>query len=62
MLLQIRIGRPLCFVFADAAQLVTHAWREWFGNDHPRVLRRKDRIVVPGDTEGEIVTPFLRRP
>ena len=43
-------------------KLVMHAWRERFGNDHPRVLRRKDRIVVPGDTEDEIVTAFLRRP
>ena len=40
-------------------KLVMHAWRERFGNDHPRVLRRKDRIVVPGDTEDEIVTAFF---
>jgi len=37
-------------------KLVMQAWCERFGNDHPRVLRRKDRIVVPGDTEDEIVT------
>jgi hypothetical protein len=37
-------------------KLVVQAWRERFGNDRPRVLRRKDRIVVPGDTEDEIVT------
>jgi hypothetical protein len=40
-------------------KLVMQAWRERFGNDHPRVLRRKDRIVVPGDTEDEIVTALL---
>jgi len=38
-------------------KLVMRAWRERFGNDHPRVLRRKDRIVVLGDAEDEIVTP-----
>jgi Zn-dependent peptidase ImmA (M78 family) len=37
-------------------KLVKQAWFERFGNDHPRVLRRKDRIVVPGDSEDEIVT------
>jgi len=37
-------------------KLVMQARCERFGNDHPRVLRRKDRIVVPGDTEDEIVT------
>src|SRR5262245_50656812 len=37
-------------------KLVMQVWRERFGNDHPRVLRRKDRIVVPDDTEDEIVT------
>jgi hypothetical protein len=30
-------------------KLVFQAWRNRFGNDHPRVLRRKDRIVVPCD-------------
>jgi Zn-dependent peptidase ImmA (M78 family) len=38
-------------------KLVMQAWFERFGNDHPRVLRRKDRIVVLGDAEDEIVTP-----
>ena len=37
-------------------KLVMQAWCERFGNDHPRVLRRKDRIVVPDDIEDEIVT------
>jgi Zn-dependent peptidase ImmA (M78 family) len=36
-------------------KLVMHAWCERFGNDLPRVLRRKDRIVIPADTEDEIV-------
>jgi Zn-dependent peptidase ImmA (M78 family) len=35
-------------------KLVMQAWRDMFGNDHPRILRQKDRIVVPGDTEEEI--------
>src|SRR5215467_5497230 len=37
-------------------KLVMQAWCERFGNDHPRVLCRKDRIVVPRDAEGEIAT------
>ena len=37
-------------------KLIMQAWRDTFGNDHPRILRRKDRIVVPGDAEDEIVT------
>jgi len=37
-------------------KLIMRAWRDTFGNDHPRILRRKDRIVVPGDAEDEIVT------
>jgi hypothetical protein len=35
-------------------KLVFQAWRDRFGNDHPRVLRRKDRIVVPCDVDEEI--------
>ncbi len=35
-------------------KLVLHAWRDRFGNDHPRMLRRKDRIVVPRDVDEEI--------
>ena len=30
-------------------KLVLQAWRDRFGNDYPRMLRRKDRIVVPCD-------------
>src|ERR1700730_17206485 len=32
-------------------KLVTQAWRDRFGNDHPRTLQRKDRIVVPSDVD-----------
>jgi Zn-dependent peptidase ImmA (M78 family) len=35
-------------------KLVFQAWRDRFGNDHPRMLRRKDRIVVPCDVDEEI--------
>ena len=35
-------------------QLIMQAWRDMFSNDHPRTLRRKDRIVVPCDIEEEI--------
>jgi Zn-dependent peptidase ImmA (M78 family) len=35
-------------------KLVLQAWRDRFGNDHPRMLRRKDRIVVPCDVDEEI--------
>jgi Zn-dependent peptidase ImmA (M78 family) len=35
-------------------KLVFQAWRDRFGNDHPRVLRRKDRIVVARDVDEEI--------
>jgi Zn-dependent peptidase ImmA (M78 family) len=35
-------------------KLVLKAWRDRFGNDHPRMLRRKDRIVVPCDVDEEI--------
>ena len=35
-------------------KLIMQVWRDTFGNDHPRILRRKDRIVVPCDTEEEI--------
>ena len=34
-------------------KLVFQAWRDRFGNDHPRMLRRKDRIVVPCDVDEE---------
>ena len=34
-------------------KLVMRAWRDMFGNDNARVLRRKDRIVVPCDLEEE---------
>jgi Zn-dependent peptidase ImmA (M78 family) len=37
-------------------KLIMQAWCDTFGNDHPRILRRKDRIVVQGDAEEEIVT------
>jgi Zn-dependent peptidase ImmA (M78 family) len=35
-------------------KLVLQAWRDRFGNDHPRMLRRKERIVVPCDVDEEI--------
>jgi Zn-dependent peptidase ImmA (M78 family) len=35
-------------------KLVLLAWRERFGNDHPRIFRRKSRIVVPCDIDQEI--------
>ena len=35
-------------------KLIMQAWREHFGNDHPRVLRRKDGIVVPCDVDDDI--------
>jgi Zn-dependent peptidase ImmA (M78 family) len=35
-------------------KLIMQAWREHFGNDHPRVLREKDRIVVPCDVDDDI--------
>jgi Zn-dependent peptidase ImmA (M78 family) len=35
-------------------KLVMQAWRERFGNDYPRMIRRKDRIVVPCDVDEEI--------
>jgi hypothetical protein len=35
-------------------KLVMQAWRNWFGNDHPRILHRKARIVVPYDMDDEI--------
>jgi hypothetical protein len=34
-------------------KLVLHAWRDRFGNDNPRLLRRKDRIVVPCDVDDQ---------
>lgn len=34
--------------------LVMEAWRDKFGNDHPYMLRRKARIVVPGEIGGQI--------
>ena len=42
-------------------KLVFQAWRDRFGNDYPRVLRRKDRMVVPCDLSEEtaaVVRPF----
>jgi Zn-dependent peptidase ImmA (M78 family) len=30
-------------------RLVFRAWRDQFGDDHPRIVRRKDRIGVPCD-------------
>jgi IrrE N-terminal-like domain len=35
-------------------KLVIQAWRDRFGNDHPRVLRRRDRIVTLGDVDEKI--------
>ena len=35
-------------------EFVLQAWRDRFGNDHPRMLRRKDRTVVPCDVDEEI--------
>jgi Zn-dependent peptidase ImmA (M78 family) len=32
-------------------KLVSQAWRDQFGNDHSRMLRQKDRIVVPSDVD-----------
>ena len=35
-------------------KLVKQAWRDRFGNDHPRMLQRKDRTVVPCDVDEKI--------
>jgi Zn-dependent peptidase ImmA (M78 family) len=35
-------------------KLVLQVWRDRFGDDNPRVLRRKDRMVVPCDVDDEI--------
>jgi IrrE N-terminal-like domain len=35
-------------------KLVLQAWRDRFGNHHPRILRRKGQIVVPCDVDEEI--------
>jgi Zn-dependent peptidase ImmA (M78 family) len=35
-------------------KLVLQVWRDRFGDDNPRVLRRKDRMVVPCDVNDEI--------
>jgi Zn-dependent peptidase ImmA (M78 family) len=35
-------------------ELVLQAWRDRFGNDHPRMLRRRDRTVVRCDVDEEI--------
>jgi hypothetical protein len=40
-------------------KLVMEVWREQFGNDHPRMLRRKDRIVVPCDVDDDIAAAAL---
>jgi Zn-dependent peptidase ImmA (M78 family) len=37
-------------------KLIMQAWCDAFGNGHPRILHRKDRIVFPGNAEDEIVT------
>jgi Zn-dependent peptidase ImmA (M78 family) len=37
-------------------KLVMQAWCDKFGNNHPRIVRRKRRIVVPCDAEGEAAT------
>jgi Zn-dependent peptidase ImmA (M78 family) len=39
-------------------KLILEAWRDKFGNTHPRILHRRNRIVVPGNAEGELVTMF----
>jgi hypothetical protein len=38
----------------EGRKLVFQAWRDRFGNDDPRMLRRQDRIVVPCDVDEEI--------
>ena len=35
-------------------KLVLQAWRDRFGNDNPRMLRRNDQIVVPCDVDEEM--------
>jgi Zn-dependent peptidase ImmA (M78 family) len=35
-------------------KLVMEAWRHRFGNDNPRILRRRDRMVVPADLDEEL--------
>ena len=35
-------------------KLIIQAWRDRFGNDHPRVLRRRDRIVTLSDVDETI--------
>jgi Zn-dependent peptidase ImmA (M78 family) len=35
-------------------KLVMQAWCDRFRNDHPRMVRRKDRLVVPCDIDEEI--------
>jgi Zn-dependent peptidase ImmA (M78 family) len=37
-------------------KLIMQAWMNMFGNDHPRLLRGKDRILLLGNAEDEIVT------
>jgi len=34
-------------------KLVFHAWRNKFGNEHPRMLRGNDRIVIPCNVDEE---------
>jgi hypothetical protein len=41
-------------------KLVLQAWRDQFGNDNPRVLRRKDRIVAPCDIDEEEIAGAVR--
>jgi Zn-dependent peptidase ImmA (M78 family) len=36
--------------------LVIEAWRERFGNTNARILKRKNRLILPGDVSDEIAT------
>jgi hypothetical protein len=35
---------------------VIEAWRERFGNTNARILKRKNRLILPGDVSDEIAT------
>jgi Zn-dependent peptidase ImmA (M78 family) len=37
-------------------KLIMQAWRDTFGNDRARIMRRKDRVLLPGNADDEIVT------
>src|SRR6478735_5087190 len=39
--------QPTVVCLSMPRKLVFCAWRDRFGNDHPRTLRREDRMVVP---------------